>query len=161
MSEEWRPVSGWPDYFVSDQGRVRGRSGRYLKPWPNGTGYVQVALTHCGRRRAVTVHRLVLETFVGDGQGLQGAHRNGDPTDNRLSNLVWATPAENNRHKRGHGTHRQGEAVNFARLTEAAVRDIRSRVAAGETQRALAEEYGVHFATVSALVLRKSWRHVA
>lgn len=161
MNEEWREVPGWPGYFVSTEGRVRGRGGRVLKPWPNGTGYAQVSLTRPGKRRATTVHRLVLETFVGNGQGRQVAHRNGNPADNRLANLEWATPAENNRHKHAHGTHRQGEAVNFARLTEAGVRNIRSRVASGETQRALAAEYGVHFATVSALVRRKSWRHVA
>ncbi|MEU1200162.1 NUMOD4 domain-containing protein [Streptomyces sp. NPDC005813] len=161
MSEEWRAVPGWSGYFVSDEGRVRGKSGRILKPWSNGTGYVQVSLLRPGRRRTVSVHRLVLEVFVGAGRALQGAHGNGDSTDNRLANLRWSTPAENNADKLTHGTQVRGEASNLARLKEADVRDIRKRVTAGETQRTLAAEYGVHFATVSAIVRRKSWGHVA
>ncbi|MFE0326287.1 HNH endonuclease [Streptomyces sp. NPDC058960] len=161
MSEEWRDVQDFPGYRVSSAGRVQGKSGRLLKPWPNGTGYVQVTLTDGAVRRAVTVHRLVLEVSRGPGGDLQGAHLNGDPTDNRLENLSWATPAENNEHKRSHGTHRRGAAVGTARLTETDVRSIRSALEAGEAQRSIAVRFGVHFGTINAIARGKSWRHVA
>ncbi len=29
--ERWKPVAGYPGYFVSDYGNVRGKKGRILK----------------------------------------------------------------------------------------------------------------------------------
>lgn len=54
----------------------------------------------------------------------------------------------------------RGERHSQAKLTEAQVREIRSRVAAGEVQRRLAAEYGVNVATVCNIVNRKIWAHV-
>lgn len=51
--------------------------------------------------RDYKVHRLVLETFVGKcPPGMQGDHINRNRTDNRLENLRWVTPAENNRNRK-------------------------------------------------------------
>jgi hypothetical protein len=54
----------------------------------------------------------------------------------------------------------RGEAQWLAKLTAAQVRDIRSRVAAGEVQRALAAEYGVVEGTVNHIVARQTWKHI-
>lgn len=57
--------------------------------------------------------------------------------------------------------HSRGQNHYAAKLTEQDVRDIRRRYAAGGiTQRALAAEYGVHFALISQIVLRQKWTHV-
>jgi group I intron endonuclease len=57
---------------------------------------------------------------------------------------------------------RPGEANPRALLTESDVREIRRRYTAGQgSQRALANEYGVHQVTVSALVRRRTWKHVS
>lgn len=64
------------------------------------------------------------------------------------------------------GTHthperlRRGSQNNMTKLTEAAVREIRARSAAGETRRALGAEFGVTPETISHIVLRQVWRHV-
>ena len=98
--ERWLPVAGFPGYEVSDQGRVRSnkRGGRILSlehTKNSFSGYHRVTLYHKGPHR-VSVHRLVLETFVGPcPPGLQGCHANDDGTDNRLSNLRWGTPSSN------------------------------------------------------------------
>lgn len=55
---------------------------------------------------------------------------------------------------------RQGENSPRAKLTGAQVLEIRSRVEAGEVQRRLASEYGVHPATIKAIVSRRLWGHV-
>src|SRR5690349_12486616 len=118
-AEEWRPIATAPGYEVSDLGRVRGvarvvryrdgRTFRYrehvLKPASNpDKGHMHVSLSG----RSYNVHKLVLEAFVGPPRpGLVCRHRNGDPTDNRLSNLTWGTGSENNRDAVQHGTHRQ------------------------------------------------------
>lgn len=59
-----------------------------------------------------------------------------------------------------HGQVR-GERTHNSTLTDDAVRAIRRRVADGETQRSLAEEFGVHSATISKIVHRERWGHVA
>lgn len=105
--EEWKPVVGHEEsYEVSDLGRVRSldrevpcfngtrrMKGRILKPGPNNSGHVTVAI---GQRNSRLVHTLVLEAFVGPRpEGCDSLHLNHNPKDNRLSNLKWGTRGEN------------------------------------------------------------------
>lgn len=54
-----------------------------------------------------------------------------------------------------------GASVGSARLTDAAVREIRARYSTGDvTQRALAQEYGVSQNAIGLILRRKTWRHV-
>lgn len=107
--ETWRPVSCRPVYEVSDLGRVRSKDrliienggktrrhpGRVLTPMRTPAGYRQVTLTGGPYLRRY-VHRLVLEAFVGPcPAGMEGCHRNCDPSDNRLINLRWDYPKAN------------------------------------------------------------------
>lgn len=48
-----------------------------------------------------------------------------------------------------------------AKLTEAIVKEARRRYAAGESQTALAKEYGVTQACMQAAITRRGWKHVA
>jgi hypothetical protein len=54
-----------------------------------------------------------------------------------------------------------GEACPAAKLTEESVRAIRARAAAGESHSRLAGEYDVSPATISNVVSRRNWKHVA
>jgi hypothetical protein len=110
VSEQWRPVSGWVGYEVSDLGQVRSsRRGRVqvLRGGVDPRGYRNVTLFRGARstKRQVWVHALVIEAFVGPRpEGMQVRHLNGDPTDNRLSNLAYGSPAENVADSFAHGT---------------------------------------------------------
>lgn len=107
MDEEWRPVVGYEGlYEVSDFGRVRslerpqlgGRPGRILKPTRTLAGNARVAVTLCnrGKRSSRSVHRLVLEAFVGTRpDGMECCHFDDDPTNNNLANLRWDTRCAN------------------------------------------------------------------
>jgi hypothetical protein len=104
---------------------------------------------------------LVLETFVGPcPEGMQCAHLNGDPSDNRLVNLAWVTPTENQWHRVVHGTALRGEQNGFAKLTEADVKEIRARWARGDRVTVMAKEYGVERTAIDDVVHRTTWRHV-
>jgi hypothetical protein len=54
----------------------------------------------------------------------------------------------------------QGERQGASKLTAAEVRVIRARYVNGETQQALATEFGVRQGHISRIVLRKEWAHL-
>ena len=121
--ERWLPIPDYEGlYEVSDRGRVRsldrlvtdrdGRRtrrfrGRILRPQPNArSGRLAVTLHRPGHSQQEYVYRLVLLAFVGPApDGAEACHGNGDPTDDRLSNLRWDTRRENNLDRVRHGTH--------------------------------------------------------
>jgi hypothetical protein len=114
-------------------------------------------------KRLHYVHVLVLTAFVGPrpSRHHEAAHRDGDGINNRLSNLRWATYAEQHADKVRHGRALWGEAAPTAKLTAVQVKRMRRAYAAGGvTQRALADEYGVSRPAVELIVQRKRWKHI-
>ncbi len=67
---------------------------------------------------------------------------------------------ENDAHKKLHGTYRFGTTVGGVKLNDEIVREIRRRFRDGETQTALAAEFGIGQQTACKIVHRKTWRHV-
>lgn len=116
------PVNGYEGlYEVSDLGRVRSLTrpvkhstggyrvfpGRVLKQDTTLKGYKRVPLSKDGASKNVQVHRIVCRAFNGappTGKNLV-LHANGDPGDNRVSNLRWGTQAENIQDSVRQGTH--------------------------------------------------------
>jgi hypothetical protein len=74
-----------------------------------------------------------------------------------IIHVSWGTPLENAADKIRDGTIRRGERHTSAKLTPTDVREIRRRVAAGETRPGLAQAFGVTQAAISAILNRKSW----
>lgn len=69
--------------------------------------------------------------------------------------LRWATPKENHADKLIHGTHDRGERNSQAKLTEADVAAIRSRV--GISYQQIAKQFGVSATTVWRVKRRLRW----
>lgn len=150
-------------YEVSDMGRVRSIRGRYcgriLSPGPHPGGYPLMHLYRNGRRIARTLHSLVAAAFIGPRpRGQEVRHKDGVKTNCRAENLSYGTHRQNEADKLAHGTLPLGEKNAAAKLTARDVREIRRR--AGERQEDLAKEFGCTFSNISAIQLRKSWRHV-
>lgn len=172
---EWRQIPSFRGYEVNRRGEVRrkaggrgARPGRIVKPQVNRTnGYAYVNLWSGSRRRAVRLHRVVAEAFLGDVQGREVNHLNGDRLDNRVVNLEIVTSSENVRHsyrRLGRRPAVYGERHHKAKLTADDVREIR-RVwpvwrALGRTQAELGARYGVADSRISRIVNHKAWRHV-
>lgn len=97
MSEEiWKSVIGFPNYEVSDRGRVRNKATKHIRSFSYNHGYPQVDLYPGQKTR--TIHRLVADAFLGEHPGMQVNHIDGNKKNNCLSNLEWCTSSENNQH---------------------------------------------------------------
>ena len=99
----WLPVYRYEGiYEVSEYGDVRRvSSGRILRVHVKpDTGRRYYHLSVGGRTESRKEHHLVLEAFVGPGNGLWGLHADDDPANNHISNLRWGTPAENSADRR-------------------------------------------------------------
>lgn len=117
--ERWRAIFGFPLYEVSDEGRVRsldrevwnGRGafthrGRILVPFVTPKGYHAVNLRRDAHMHPhKLVHRLVYSAFVGNPEGMQIRHLDGNPANNTLENITVGTNSENQHDSVRHGTH--------------------------------------------------------
>jgi hypothetical protein len=92
QEERWADIPGFPNYMVSDHGRVRNiKHERLVKPSLTSQGAVKVNLYDGHSRVTKSVKVLVASLFL-DGRTEQfdtAMHLDGDQTNNRLDNLVW------------------------------------------------------------------------
>jgi len=120
MIEKWISIPGdYTGYMASNLGNIKsidrtinfirlGRpasrriNGTILAPCLNRYGYEMVVLTRPGHRKLCSVHRLVMLAFIGKSE-LTVNHMNGLKSENRLTNLEYATHSENLLH-----AHRTG-----------------------------------------------------
>lgn len=177
---EWRDIPGYKGrYQVSDAGQVRrieslkGHPAGEFKTKPNQTGYVIVCLTTSGKKKYMHAHRLVMLAFVGEcPKGIDVNHKNGIRHDNRLENLEYVTRSENMQHainvlgsRTGNylgkpNLKSRGELHGNASLDEKTVRKIREMVAAGMMQKDMMHLFGATQQNISAIVNRKTWKHI-
>lgn len=115
--EEWRPVVHFPNYEVSNLGRIRratdSASGNYKaghilsSRMTSGRGeeyaYACVDLWRDGRRTKMRVHRVVARAFIGRSPfpGAHVDHINADREQNAAWNLRWCSNAENQAYRNG------------------------------------------------------------
>lgn len=167
--EQWRPVPRWEGlYEVSDLGRIKSLrralpDGRVRKeyvrtPAIKGRHYARVLFCCGARQETAQVHHIVLTVFVGPRpDGLWGLHRNGDKSDNRLTNLYYGTPQQNADDRVAHGRSCKGERHGRAKLSDETVRLIRSSSA---QCRELAAQLGVSYGLISHVRNRRVWKHI-
>jgi hypothetical protein len=178
MSEEWKPVVSYEDYYeVSNMGRVRslGREHeipcrwggtmirrlppKILSPIKKTDGYNYVGLWEDGDCKTVAVHRLVLETFIGPcPDGMECCHNNSNKTDNNIRNLRWDTRANNSLDRNEYDGGIRGEKNPGSKLTEKKVLAIRKLYKKTKVkQKDLADLFGVTRESVSLIINGRRW----
>lgn len=162
MKEIWKDIPGYEGrYQASTEGNIRSvdrvvysrnwytgqpfarhikgrilRPGRFCK-----NGHVSVVLGHGAV--GSPVHQLIMLTFVGPPPaGQEVRHKNGDPTDNRLSNLEYGTRTDNIL-----DVFYQGKA--WRKLSIEDVEQIRFGISTGISGADLAGMYGVSETAIS------------
>jgi len=170
IPDDVRPIPEFPNYGVRPNGEVwriardlhsRGHLGR-MKFSHSTQGYANVTLYADGRRVSKLVHILVARAFLGPcPEGMEVSHSDNNKMNPALSNLSYVTHAENEQHKVRCGRGTVGEQHPWSRLTDEKVREIRSLHAGGARPTDISVRFGVHIGTISDVVHRKTWRHVA
>jgi len=169
-TEEWREIPGYDGWYdVSNLGRVRswcspGRvarrtdSPRIRAQRAVAKGYMTCQLKAGPGRKSRYVAHLVMEAFVGPRpEGMVVCHNDGNVKNNSLSNLRYATPAENEADKDLHGTRHRGEESPASKLTEVQVREIH---AAKGSHRSIGAAYGIEQTTVTQIKNGETWKHL-
>lgn len=101
MMEIWTPLKDYEDvYYVSNLGNLQNKkTGKILKQYKSYNGYMKVCLVKDKEKKNHFVHRLVLSTFTPNSQNLpQVNHKDGDKTNNLLTNLEWCSSSDNIKH---------------------------------------------------------------
>lgn len=162
MKEEWRPIPGWESSEVSNLGRIRSvtRPAFIRKPYVGKWGHLWIAIREPGKSRSISIHRAVALAFIGPAPSPvhQAAHNDGNPSNNVVSNIRWATHSENQMDRVAHGTSNRGTRQHLAKLSPEKVLQIRVLYAAGwGSQQEIARRFGVARSTILAIVSGRSW----
>ena len=107
MNEEWKVIHGYGGkYEVSNYGNVRSLKGetKLLQQRILNSGYLYVSLTHKGKSKNKTIHRLVADAFLDKKEGKSFVnHIDGNKKNNNIKNLEWVTRSENMKHAYNNG----------------------------------------------------------
>lgn len=180
MKEIWKTIQGYENkYEVSNLGRVKSleRIDRYnrkieekiLAPRKHTGGYLRVQLS----RKDFYIHRLVAETFIPNPENkTQVNHIDGNKHNNRVENLEWCTPLENNLHavKTGLNKKDRNFMIKIAncenhkkamarkrKLTNEQILEIRK---SKESEYKIAEKYNVCRSHIHNIKVRKIYKDV-
>lgn len=162
--ELWKKVKGYPNYIVSNMGKVKfvaRRKPTFKRP-SNYRGYLRIAIWKNNKPYKVGVHKLVALAFV-DGyfKGAQVNHKNFDKSDNRAENLEWVTPSQNyyySMERRSLAT--RGENNCKSKLKDEDIIKIRKLRKKGTTLVALSKKFGVSYENIDYIVRGLTWKHI-
>ena len=163
LVEEWRPVPGYPNYEVSNTGRIRSidhidnigrfRKGKELKQVSDGKGnYLYVTLCRQGMNRRESIHRIVAFAFIPNPDGYNEInHKDEDKKNNVASNLEWCTRSYNN----AYNGRICGAKNPQNKISESDARYIREHPQESTTE--LSRRFGISLPQVSAIKHGKRW----
>ena len=125
--ENWRTISEYPNYQVSNIGRVMNiKTTRILKACINGTGYPSVTLSNNLGVKTNFCHRLVAREFIDNPNNkLCVDHIDRNKLNNNIDNLRWVTHQENMNQSKTINTTSKYKGVSLKKGTVKWIAQIR------------------------------------
>ena len=167
-NETWKPVPEYESlYAVSDSGKVKrikkssgAREGKLLKGSRTKKGYIDVVLSKDGKPKHFLVHRLVAMAFIPNLKSKSDVnHKDGNPSNNSVSNLEWCSRSENIKHS--YSCLKRSSVCAGAKLTPDEVLEVRNHLSRGDkTQKEIAELFDISNQQVSKINLRQKWKDI-
>lgn len=123
MKEIWKEIKGYPNYMVSNMGRVKSlnynHTGRekIMKPSVSKRGYLLICLHKNRKVKYFKVHRLVAQAFISNPNNYpQVNHKDENKQNNCAQNLEWCDAKYNSNY--GTRNKRVAEAKKGIKLSE-------------------------------------------
>jgi len=171
MKENWKPIAGYKGiYEISNFGQIKRvakgpgtKPGTIIKPWIRSEGYSYHDLNKNGKRRHFRTHTLVAKAFIGPPptKKHQINHIDGNKQNNKVDNLEWVTPSENQRHARDIFGYWLGERGSASKLTPEKVIELRKMYKTGlYSQRELAKIFGIAQSSIWSIIHKITWAHI-
>lgn len=181
IEEVWKPITGYPNYEISNCGRVRSleRKIRYLhsvtreehfrlyeskllKQQLTKFGYYFVQPYNDNGSKNKTIHRLVAIEFVENPHNFNVVnHIDGNKKNNRFDNLEWCTDAYNHEHAQREGLLAKGSRVASAKLNERCVIAIKKLLLEGWTHDKVSALFEVSRTTITLIENGATWKHIS
>ena len=166
MDEVWKPVRGFPHYWVSNKGRVYSSlSETFVRGTPNvKSGHIDLSLHRSGHRYHKFLHRLVAEAFIPNPFNYPTVrHLNDNPSDNCVENLAWGTQLDNVRDSIKNGTFRYfteedyEKAMQKRRMPIIAIRFSDNRELYFESQQEASRVLNIHQSSIYLVIAGKRY----
>lgn len=152
-----------PNYKVDEKGNVYSKISkqghplkewRLLKPVKHRTGYLKINY----KNKCLQIHRIIYAAFLGILVPYMVInHKDGDGTNNQISNLELITQSENLKHK--YRTLKSPPTVSNAKITQEIADEIRRQVTEENIKAVdLARKYGLGKSTINSILRNKSWK---
>ena len=182
MKEIFKIIPSFPDYLVSNYGRVKTRSRkirfihpvtkkehfresseRFLKVQTNDlTGYKFHQLYLDKKMYNKPIHQLVADAFLEKVNGLEYInHIDGNKHNNCVENLEYCTNEYNHYHATVTGLKAKGEKIGTSKLNDNMVHAIKYFLKKGLSHRELSIAFNISRPNINLIANNKSWKHIA
>ena len=158
------------NYIISNRGIVYttnylGKTGKFkaLKVNIHDNGYHSIIMHYKGKEYPASLHRLVAEYFIPNPDGLPTVnHKDGDKSNNDITNLEWMTSKDNSIHAANNGLLPVGEKSRLSRITnDIAISLCKELENNSMSIYELADKYHTTYNTVYDIYRRKSWKQIS
>jgi len=160
-------INGEPTkYTINRYGDVYSEiSHKVLKPFKNPQGYCLIDISHEGKTYTRQLHRLVALAFIPNPLGLETVnHKDGDKSNNAVTNLEWMTRLDNVRHawRTGLAKPRYGLDNPSNVYTEEQIHNVCALIETNDyTYDQIAEKCNVNKTLVRDIKFRGKWKQIS